>query len=256
MPRIICPSTKADEGAPFSDTRTATSVSLGDGWPPARYAWYVVGVLTAAYTLSYIDRQILGLIKPLLDEQLGWTNEQFGLTNSFFQGAYALSLLIFGWLIDKYGTKIGYAASIFAWSLAALGHAFVNTISGFFVARVALGLGEGGNFPSAIKAVALWFPKRERATATAIFNSGANVGAGRIEALLRSGTRRAMLRFEGAIVESVRWLNGLAAGATHFDVTLSIERLSFVWEEGAGAAGGPPHGGSSWGWPSGSREPG
>lgn len=143
----------------------------------SNYRWVVCALLFFATTINYIDRQILGLIKPILDEQLHWTNEQFGNTSAFFQGAYALSLLIFGWLIDKFGTKIGYATSIFAWSLAALGHAFVGTISGFYVARIALGLGEGGNFPSAIKAVALWFPKRERATATAIFNSGTNVGA-------------------------------------------------------------------------------
>jgi ACS family hexuronate transporter-like MFS transporter len=106
-----------------------------------------------------------------------WTNEQFGLINSAFQGAYGIGLLGFGWLIDRFGTKVGYAVSIAAWSLAALGHSFVGGARGFLVARVALGLGEGGNFPSAIKAVALWFPRRERALATSIFNSGANVGA-------------------------------------------------------------------------------
>lgn len=144
---------------------------------PSNYRWVVCALLFAATTINYIDRQILGLIKPILDEELHWTNEQFGYANSLFQGAYALSLLGFGWLIDRFGTKVGYAVSIAAWSLAALGHAFVGTVSGFYIARVALGLGEGGNFPSAIKAVALWFPKRERATATAIFNSGTNVGA-------------------------------------------------------------------------------
>ncbi len=141
------------------------------------YRWVVCALLFFATTINYIDRQILALIKPILDDQLHWTNEQFGLTNGLFQGAYALSLLIFGWLIDKYGTKIGYAVSIAAWSVAAIGHSLVASISGFYFARVMLGLGEGGNFPSAIKAVALWFPKRERATATAIFNSGTNVGA-------------------------------------------------------------------------------
>lgn len=143
----------------------------------SNYRWVVCALLFFATTINYIDRQILGLIKPILDQQLGWTNEQFGLTNAFFQGAYGVSLLLFGWLIDKFGTKIGYALSIGLWSLAALGHAFVGSIGGFYVARIALGLGEGGNFPSAIKAVALWFPKRERATCTAIFNSGTNVGA-------------------------------------------------------------------------------
>ena len=145
--------------------------------PPTNYRWVVCALLFAATTINYIDRQILALIKPILDEQLHWTNEQFGYINGAFQGAYAVGLLIFGWFIDRYGTKIGYAVSIAAWSAAAIGHALVFSISGFLVARVALGLGEGGNFPSAIKAVALWFPKRERATATAVFNSGTNVGA-------------------------------------------------------------------------------
>jgi ACS family hexuronate transporter-like MFS transporter len=147
---------------------------------PARstnYRWIVCALLFFATTINYIDRQILALIKPILDEQLHWTNEQYGDTVAFFSGAYAFSLLVFGWFVDRFGTKIGYAVSIAAWSVAALGHAFVGSVGGFYVARVALGLGEGGNFPSAIKAVALWFPKRERALATSIFNSGTNIGA-------------------------------------------------------------------------------
>ena len=154
-------------------TQTAPSSAA----PSTNYRWIVCALLFFATTINYIDRQILALIKPILDEQLHWTNEQFGYTNAFFQLSYAISLLIFGWVVDRFGTKTGYAASIAAWSVAALSHALVTTIGGFYAARVALGLGEGGNFPSAIKAVALWFPKRERATATAIFNSGTNVGA-------------------------------------------------------------------------------
>src|SRR5882724_2553434 len=106
------------------------------------YRWIVCGLLFFATTINYIDRQILALIKPILDEQLHWTNEQFGYTNAFFQGAYAISLLIFGWVIDRYGTKIGYALSIAAWSVAAIGHALVFSVTGFYAARIALGLGE------------------------------------------------------------------------------------------------------------------
>lgn len=142
-----------------------------------RYRWLVCSLLFLATTINYIDRQILALIKEFLDQELGWTNEQFGLVNSAFQGAYAVGLLAFGWFVDRYGTKIGYAVSIVLWSLAAIGHAAVGSVQGFFLARIGLGVSEGGNFPSAIKAVALWFPKRERAFATAIFNSGTNVGA-------------------------------------------------------------------------------
>ena len=119
------------------------------------YRWLVCALLFFATTINYIDRQILSLIKPILDEQLKWSNQDFGMVNSFFQGAYGIGLLGFGWFIDKYGTKIGYAVSIAAWSLAAVSHALVGSVQGFINARIALGLGEGGNFPSAIKAVAL-----------------------------------------------------------------------------------------------------
>ena len=142
-----------------------------------RYRWLVCALLFLATTINYIDRQILSLIKPILDDQLHWTNEQFGQVNSAFQAAYAVGLLGFGVFIDRFGSRIGYAVSIAAWSVAAMAHAAVGSVRGFMFARVALGLGEGGNFPSSIKAVALWFPKKERAFATALFNSGTNVGA-------------------------------------------------------------------------------
>lgn len=155
----------------------ATISPEGGGSKSGNYRWTICALLFFATTVNYIDRQILSLLKPILDEQLKWTNEEFGIVNASFQAAYAVGLLAFGWFIDKYGTKIGYAVSITAWSVAALGHALVGSVGGFIGARVALGLGEGGNFPSAIKAVALWFPKKERALATSIFNSGTNVGA-------------------------------------------------------------------------------
>ena len=142
-----------------------------------RYRWVVCGLLFLATTINYIDRQILALVKEFLDQELGWTNEQFGMVNSAFQGAYAVGLLAFGWFVDRFGTKIGYAVSLVLWSLSAIGHAAVGSVRGFFAARIALGASEGGNFPSAIKAVALWFPRRERAFATALFNSGTNVRA-------------------------------------------------------------------------------
>ena len=142
-----------------------------------RRRWFICFLLFLATTVNYLDRQILSLLKPILDNELYWTNAEFGEVNAAFQASYALGLLLFGGFVDRFGTKIGYAVSIAAWSLAAVAHAFAGSVGGFFRARVALGLGEGGNFPSAIKAVALWFPKKERALATALFNSGANVGA-------------------------------------------------------------------------------
>jgi len=145
--------------------------------PPAITAgWFAPCYFSPRRSTTSTGR-FLALIKPILDEQLHWTNEQFGLTNAFFQLSYAVSLLIFGWIVDRFGTKIGYGPVHCGVERRGTRHALVSTIGGFYVARVFLGLGEGGNFPSAIKATALWFPKRERATATAIFNSGTNVGA-------------------------------------------------------------------------------
>jgi ACS family hexuronate transporter-like MFS transporter len=155
----------------------AGSVADTASAPLGGFRWVICALLFFATTINYIDRQILSLLKEILDQQIGWTNEQFGLVNSAFQFAYGLGLLGFGWFVDRFGTKIGYAVSIAAWSVAAFSHAFAGSVGGFLCARAALGLGEAGNFPSAIKAVALWFPKPERAFATSIFNSGTNVGA-------------------------------------------------------------------------------
>lgn len=142
-----------------------------------RYRWVICALLFFATTVNYIDRQILSLLKETLDREIGWTNAQFGWVNSAFQLAYGAGLLGFGWFVDRFGTKTGYAVSIAAWSVAAIAHSLVGSVGGFLAARSALGLGEAGNFPSAIKAVALWFPKRERAFATSIFNAGTNAGA-------------------------------------------------------------------------------
>ena len=157
----------------FETTASEASVTASIG----RYRWLICSLLFFATTVNYIDRQILSLLKPILDNELHWTNAEFGQVNAAFQAAYALGLLLFGKFIDRFGVKLGYGVSIAAWSLAAMAHAAASGVAGFAMARLALGLGEGGNFPSAIKAVAVWFPKRERAFATALFNSGANVGA-------------------------------------------------------------------------------
>src|SRR5947199_2020066 len=96
------------------------------------FRWVVCALLFFATTINYIDRQILALIKPILDEKLKWTNEDYGNVNSVFQGAYACGLLFFGWFVDRFGTKMGYAISIAAWSVAAISHALVTTVGGFF----------------------------------------------------------------------------------------------------------------------------
>jgi len=141
-----------------------------------KYRWVICGLLFFATTILYIDRQILALLKGTLDRELHWSDTQFGLITAMFQATYGLGLLGYGWFVDRVGVKVGYALTMAGWSLAAMGHSLVRSVDGFIVARGCLGLAESGNFPSAIKATAQWFPKKERALATAIFNSGANVG--------------------------------------------------------------------------------
>lgn len=142
-----------------------------------RYRWRVCAMLLAATTINYIDRQVLGVLAPFLQDEIGWSEIQYGYIVMAFQGAYAIGLLCAGALIDRFGTRIGYALAISVWSLAAMGHALAASVAGFVVARFLLGLGEAGNFPAAIKTVAEWFPRRERAFAVGIFNAGSNIGA-------------------------------------------------------------------------------
>jgi ACS family hexuronate transporter-like MFS transporter len=141
------------------------------------FRWIVVILLFFATTINYLDRQVIGFLKPTLEKEFSWNEKDYSHIVMAFQAAYALGLLVFGGFIDKLGTKLGYTVSLIIWSLAAMLHAIVKTTLGFGVVRVALGLGESGNFPAAIKVVAEWFPKKERALATGIFNSGANIGA-------------------------------------------------------------------------------
>ncbi len=143
----------------------------------SRFRWYVCGLLFFATTINYVDRQVLGLLKPVLEKELGWNEASYGWIVSAFQLAYAVMMPFAGRLIDWAGTRLGYAVAVSFWSLAAMGHAWARSATGFGVARFALGLSESGNFPAAIKTVADWFPQRERALATGIFNSGANIGA-------------------------------------------------------------------------------
>jgi len=180
------------------------------------FRWMICTLLFFAATINYVDRQVIGILKPTLAEEFGWTELDYSWIVFAFQTAYAIGLLFVGKLMDKIGTKKGFALAIIVWSIAAIGHAWAvgigelsapivapivaaivaafNTVSsmfgsapwtftlsasvvGFMVARFVLGLGEAGNFPASIKTVAEWFPKKERALATGIFNAGTNVGA-------------------------------------------------------------------------------
>ncbi len=141
------------------------------------YRWMVVTLLFCATTINYIDRSVMGQLEPTIAGDLGWTNTTYGVINGVFQACYAFGLLLFGWIVHKVGTKKAYIISIITWSLSAMAHSLVRTTGGFIIVRSTLGIGEGGNFPTAIKVCAEWFPKKERALATGIFNSGANIGA-------------------------------------------------------------------------------
>jgi ACS family hexuronate transporter-like MFS transporter len=158
---------------PISQTTPSATPAAKIG----HYRWRVCAMLLAATTINYIDRQVLGVLAPFLQEHFGWSEIQYSDIVTAFQAAYAIGLLCAGAVIDKFGTRVGYALAIGLWSLAAMAHSLAVGVASFAVARFALGLGESGNFPAAIKAVAEWFPQRERALAAGIFNSGSNIGA-------------------------------------------------------------------------------
>ncbi|MFZ4707633.1 MAG: MFS transporter [Bacteroidales bacterium] len=141
------------------------------------YRWTIVSLVFFATTVNYLDRQVISLLKPILEKEFSWTETDYSNIVIAFQLAYAIGLLGFGRIIDKIGTKLGYALSLTVWSFASIAHAFATSTFGFGAARAALGLSEAGNFPAAVKTVAEWFPKKERALAAGIFNSGSNVGA-------------------------------------------------------------------------------
>jgi ACS family hexuronate transporter-like MFS transporter len=142
-----------------------------------KYRWTICGLVFFATTVNYLDRQVLSLLKDRLEVQFNWSDSDYANIVSVFQFVYAISLLFAGRIIDWLGTKLGYAWSLVVWSIGAMVHALAKGTGGFMFARGVLGFGESGNFPAAIKTVAEWFPRKERALATGIFNSGANIGA-------------------------------------------------------------------------------
>jgi MFS transporter, ACS family, hexuronate transporter len=142
-----------------------------------RYRWTICALLFFATTINYMDRQVLGILAPTLQKEIGWTEAEYGAIVSYFTAAYAIGFLFAGRLMDRFGTRIGFSLSVSVWSLAAMAHSLVHSVTGFGAVRFALGLGESGNFPGALKTVAEWFPARERAFATGVFNAGSNIGA-------------------------------------------------------------------------------
>ncbi|HEY9343268.1 MAG TPA: MFS transporter [Hanamia sp.] len=142
-----------------------------------KYRWTICSLVFFATTINYLDRQVISLLKSVLSEEMHWDDGDYANIEIAFKFFYAFGMLGAGRIIDKLGTKIGYALSTTLWSVAAVCHAFASSVLGFAVVRSFLGVTESGNFPAAIKTVAEWFPKKERALATGIFNSGTNLGA-------------------------------------------------------------------------------
>jgi len=147
--------------------RTATS----------NFRWLICGLLFYATTVNYMDRVVMGILKNTISKDLHWTDDDYGTITAIFQIGYALMLPVAGRVIDWLGIRIGYTLAVLVWGLSSIGHAFAGNIVQFSIARLGLGLGEAANFPAALKTVADWFPRKERALATGIFNSGTNVGA-------------------------------------------------------------------------------
>ena len=142
-----------------------------------KYRWKVVALLFFATTINYIDRQVVGILKPFIAGDLGWSEADYGFIVTAFQVAYAIGLLVTGRFLDKYGTRVGYLWAVIVWSIAGMAHAAARGVTSFMAARFFLGLGESANFPAAVKSVTEWFPAKERAFAIGLFNSGSTVGA-------------------------------------------------------------------------------
>ncbi len=153
------------------DAASGATLAIG------RFRWAIVALLFAATAINYIDRQIIGVLKPTLQHEFAWTETDYANIVFWFQAAYAFGYIGFGRIVDKVGARIGYAAAVSIWTVAHVAHALVHTLAGFTFVRIGLGLGESGNFPGGVKAVTEWFPKRERALAIGLFNAGSNVGA-------------------------------------------------------------------------------
>ena len=141
-----------------------------------RYRWLIIALLFAATTVNYVDRTMLGLLAPVLGNELGWSENDYGNIVTAFQAAYALGFLLMGWLIDRFGPKIGYSIAITIWTIGHVAHGFAGSVVSFMAARIVLGVGEAGHFPSVVRASSEWFPQKERSYAIGWVNSATTVG--------------------------------------------------------------------------------
>jgi MFS transporter, ACS family, hexuronate transporter len=161
----------------IASTGEASVSTTVAGAAVGRYRWRICALLFFITTINYMDRQVIGVLKPVLQNDLGWTEVDYGNIIFFFQLSYAAGYLVMGRFMDGAGVRLGLTLAVIGWSLATMAHGLVRTVTGFCTARLALGIAEGGNFPAAIKTIGDWFPARDRALATGIFNAGSNVGA-------------------------------------------------------------------------------
>jgi MFS transporter, ACS family, aldohexuronate transporter len=214
-----------------------TESGSSPGPPLRRVRWTICAMLFVATSINYMDRQVIAILKPTLEQSIGMTEVSYGYIVDAFQIAYAIGLLAAGRLIDKLGTRIGYMLVMAVWSLSAMGHALASSVLEFGFARFFLGLGESGNFPAAIKTVAEWFPRSERSLATGIFNSGANVGAILAPAIvpwvtLRWGWHAAFLTTGLFSLFWILWWFRHYRKPTDHD-TLTGEELRHIYQEAA-----------------------
>jgi len=168
---------EAQSGGPGEASASSSTEKRSAGVFAGNFRWVICGLLFFGVTKNYMDRQVLGVLKGPLQREFGWNEIDYGNLVFAFQAAYALGMIFVGRLIDRFGTRIGYAMAMVFWSLASMGHAIAFSLPSFVAARAALGFGEAGVFPASIKCVAEWFPRKERALATGIFNAGTNIGA-------------------------------------------------------------------------------
>jgi len=167
----------AESGGPGDASASSSTDKRSGGVFAGNFRWVICGLLFFGVTKNYMDRQVLGVLKGPLQHEFGWNEIDYGNLVFAFQAAYALGMIFVGRLIDRFGTRMGYAMAMVFWSLASMGHAIAFSLPSFVAARAALGFGESGVFPASIKCVAEWFPRKERALATGIFNAGTNIGA-------------------------------------------------------------------------------
>lgn len=214
-----------------------------EGAPVGRFRWAICALLFFVITINYIDRQVLGVLKPVIEQDLGWTEVDYGNIVSAFQFTYGIGLLLVGRVLDRVGTRWGMAIAIAVWSIAAMFHAAARSVLAFMLARVALGFAESAGYPGAVKAVAEWFPRRERALAVGFLNAGANVGVMMtpIVGLMIAAVHgwQAAFLVTGAIgfLVLVAWLLLFRAPREH--KSLSPAELAHIEQDGEDASGKP-----------------